>query len=100
MPIRLMPIPLIKKQIQNLTGRHLPAPPEKGQLELPIYREKTADRNAAQGGRSFYFFDFDDNVAFLTTPTYIFHKKTRQAVPLTSGEFAQVHRLVGKTGPY
>lgn len=75
-------------------------PPGKGQLELPIERELTDDRNAEKGGRSFYFFDFDDNVAFLSTPTFIFHKKTRAEVRLSSGEFAQVHRHVGKLGPY
>jgi hypothetical protein len=75
-------------------------PPGKGQLELPIERERTDDRNADKGGRSFYFFDFDDNVAFLTTPTFIFHKETRQELKISSGEFAQVHRHVGKHGPY
>ena len=75
-------------------------PPEKGQLELPIERERAADRNADKGGRSFYFFDFDDNVAFLTTPTFVFHKKTREELKVSSGEFAQVHRHIGKMGPY
>jgi hypothetical protein len=75
-------------------------PPGKGQLELPIERELTDDRNADKGGRSFYFFDFDDNVAFLTTPTFIFHKETGEELRISSGEFAQVHRHVGKLGPY
>ncbi len=75
-------------------------PPQKGQLELPIERELEADRNADKGGRSFYFFDFDDNVAFLTTPTFIFHKQSREELRISSGEFAQVHRHVGKHGPY
>ncbi len=75
-------------------------PPGKGQLELPIERELTDDRNADKGGRSFYFFDFDDNVAFLTTPTFIFHKDTGHELKISSGEFAQVHRHVGKHGPY
>lgn len=75
-------------------------PPGKGQLELPIERERSDDRNADKGGRSFYFFDFDDNVAFLTTPTFIFHKETGAELKLSSGEFAQVHRHVGKHGPY
>jgi len=75
-------------------------PPGKGQLELPIERELTVDRNADKGGRSFYFFDFDDNVAFLTTPSFIFHKETGAELKLSSGEFAQVHRHIGKHGPY
>ena len=71
-----------------------------GQLELPIERMAEPDRNAERGGRSFYFFDFDDNVAFLTTPSYIFHKETKQELQLSSGEFAQIHRSVGKSGLY
>jgi hypothetical protein len=69
-------------------------------LELPIEREIVKDRNADKGGRSFYFFDFDDNVAFLSTPAYIFHRETGQELKLSSGEFAQVHRTVGQVGPY
>jgi hypothetical protein len=72
----------------------------RGQLELPIAREIVKDRNADLGGRSFYFFDFDDNVAFLTTPAFIFHKQSGEELKLSSGEFAQVHRHVGSIGPY
>ncbi|HVK62315.1 MAG TPA: hypothetical protein VM432_12220 [Bdellovibrionales bacterium] len=80
--------------------RHLTPKPTRGQLELPIEREIERDRNADKGGRSFYFFDFDDNVAFLSTPAVIFHKETGAEIKLSSGEFAQVHRHVGKIGPY
>lgn len=76
------------------------APKFKGQLELPIEREVIQDRNADKGGRSFYFFDFDDNVAFLTTPILIFHKDTNAELKLSSTEYAQVHRDVGRSGPY
>lgn len=72
----------------------------RSQLELPIAREVSQDRNFERGGRSFYFFDFDDNVAFLTTPSYIFHRETQKELILSSGEFAQVHRSIGRTGPY
>jgi hypothetical protein len=72
----------------------------RGQLELPIAREIVQDRNADKGGRSFYFFDFDDNVAFLSTSAYIFHKDTGAELRLTSGEWAQVHLQVGKTGAF
>jgi hypothetical protein len=98
-----MPIQLLKKSVrffkrdaQNI----IPPQPEIGQLELPIEREIVADRNADKGGRSFYFFDFDDNVAFLSTPAFIFHKESGKELKLSSGEFAQVHRHVGKMGPY
>lgn len=72
----------------------------RGQLELPIERKAEKDRNADKGGRSFYFFDFDDNVAFLSTPVYIFHKDTGEEVRLSSGEFAQHSRLIGSSGTY
>ena len=74
--------------------------PTSSQLELPIEREITRDRNADKGGRSFYFFDFDDNVAFLSTPAYIFHKESGLEMKLTSGEFAQVQKLIGQSGRY
>jgi hypothetical protein len=99
-----MPIQMIKKPFELFkspgASQALPSAPEKGQLELPIEREISQDRNADKGGRSFYFFDFDDNVAFLSTPAYIFHKETGAELKLSSGEFAQVHRHVGKSGPY
>ncbi len=70
------------------------------QLDLGIPRPIYKDRNHASGGRSFYFFDFDDNVAFLSTPIFVFHKETGKRVALTSGEYAQYHTTVGKSGPY
>lgn len=72
----------------------------RGQLELPITRERFQDRNADKGGRSFYFFDFDDNVAFLSTPAFIFHKESGQELKLSSGEFAQHSKTIGVVGPY
>lgn len=70
------------------------------QLELGLNRERQQDRNFHVGGRSFYFFDFDENIAFLATPTFIFHRETRHEVQLSSREFvAHAHQL-GKTGPY
>lgn len=72
----------------------------KGQLELGINRTPERDRNFHLGGRSFYFFDFDDNIAFLATPLILFHKDTYQEIEITSGEFAQYHHSIGKSGPY
>ncbi len=88
-----------KRLLERWLGRSASSS-RSAQLELPIAREKTPDRNADRGGRSFYFFDFDDNVAFLTTPILIFHKSSGAELTLSSGEFAQVHRKVGKEGPY
>ena len=70
------------------------------QMELPIRRKREADRNFSVGGRSFYFFDFDDNVAILSTPIYVFHKDTGAQVRLSSRDFAEVQRHLGKPGPY
>ena len=72
----------------------------KGQLELGIQRPSENDRNFHLGGRSFYFFDFDDNIAVLTTPLVLFHKETGQELELNSAEFALHHHGIGKSGPY
>lgn len=70
------------------------------QLELAIERPRERDRNFHLGGRSFYFFDFDDNVAFLTTPLVLFHKQTRAELPISSGEFAREHARIGRSGVF
>jgi hypothetical protein len=70
------------------------------QLELPLERVPEPDRNFAHGGRSFYFFDFDDNVAFLTTPMFLFHRETGSEVQISSREFAQQSSRIGKKGPF
>lgn len=73
---------------------------KKGQLELGQTRNREPDRNFHRGGRSFYFFDFDDNIAFLTTPLILFHKKTKDELHLSSAEWALHHHTIGKSGPY
>jgi hypothetical protein len=90
----------LQAPFRKTPNTHVAPPPTLGQLELPIEREIAPDRNADKGGRSFYFFDFDDNVAFLSTPIFIFNKATGAEMKLSSGEFAQHHRFVGKSGPY
>lgn len=71
-----------------------------GQLSFDIELPRENDRNFHLGGRSFYFFDFDDNVAFLSTPIIIFNKKTNEELSLTSGEFAHHNQDIGKEGRY
>ena len=71
-----------------------------GQLSFDMLVPKESDRNFHLGGRSFYFFDLDDNVAFLSTPIIIFHKKTEIEIPLSSGEFAHENKNIGISGPY
>lgn len=70
------------------------------QLDLGIRREFEVDRNFDKGGRSFYFFDFDDNIAILTTQIFIFHKDTGLELTLNSREFAEASRFIGHVGPY
>lgn len=70
------------------------------QLELGLERSRENDRNLHLGGRSFYFFDFDDNVAFLSTPLILFHKTTGAELRISSGEFAKEHHNFGVSGPY
>lgn len=73
---------------------------QKRQLELGIQRIHEKDRNYHLGGRSFYFFDFDDNIAFLSTPLILFHKSTGAEARLSSGEYAKIYLFIGKSGPY
>lgn len=73
---------------------------DSAQLEFDFKREHEPDRNFHLGGRSFYFFDFDDNIAFLSTPIVLFHKKTGEEIILSSGEFGQQSAFIGKEGLY
>lgn len=84
------------RTIKNLNWRRDP----QNQLELGIQRQKEPDRNFQYGGRSFYFFDFDDNIAFLSTPSFIFHKDSGKELQLSSGLFAQNSADIGKRGVY
>lgn len=95
--------------MERLTGRNEAAPPQsnastaapdRGQLTFPIERERFPDRNFHKGGRSFYFFDFDDNIMFLATPIYLFEAETGRELALSTGQFARVSHLIGKAGPY
>lgn len=71
-----------------------------GQLELDLTRPLEQDRNFHLGGRSFYFFDFDDNVAFLSTPIVLFHKANETELAISSGQFARESQRIGKEGIY
>lgn len=70
------------------------------QVELGIGRVPEKDRNYHLGGRSFYFFDFDDNVAFLATPLVLFHKESGREIKISSGDFAREHSRIGKSGVF
>lgn len=75
-------------------------PQSKIQLELGIHRPAERDRNHHLGGRSFYFFDFDDNIAHLETPLVIFHKQTNEERLLSSLEWALFHSHISQPGPF
>lgn len=72
----------------------------KTQLEIGDTRIREPDRNFHRGGRSFYFFDFDDNIAFLATPLILFQKQTGVELPVSSQEWALHHTTIGKSGIY
>ncbi len=72
----------------------------RGQLPMPIPHPTYQDRNHDLGGRSFYFFDFDDNVAYLSSTIVLFHKETGTELPISSAEYAQHHSQVGRSGIY
>ncbi|MGE3975882.1 MAG: hypothetical protein AB7F59_15260 [Bdellovibrionales bacterium] len=73
-------------------------PKNLSQLELEIQRSQEPDRNHQKGGRSFYFFDFDDNVAFLSTKIYLFHQDSGEQIAVSTADYAQNGKLVGKQG--
>jgi hypothetical protein len=75
-------------------------PKNQAQMELDFGRPQEQDRNFHLGGRSFYFFDFDDNVAYLTTPIIVFNKETGAERTLSSGEWARYHHTIGQSGPF
>ena len=70
------------------------------QLPLAQWLPYKEDRNASHGGRSFYFFDLDDNIAIVGTKILLFHKQTHKEIEISSAELAQNTRNIGKCGKY
>lgn len=68
------------------------------QQELPIPREKQPDRNASLGGKSFYFFDLDENVFHIESAHYVFHKKTNEKKEVPGKIFWEEIDHIGKKG--
>lgn len=73
-------------------------PPSFGQIPLAIPAERGRDRNFEHGGRSFYFFDFDDNIVHLETKIVLFHKSTGSEKEISTSEYPNIHSLLGKKG--
>jgi hypothetical protein len=49
---------------------------------------------------SFYFFDVDDNIVFLSTPIYILNVESGREKAVSTGEFARIHPLLEKPGKW
>jgi hypothetical protein len=70
------------------------------QLGLGFHERTEPDRNYRQGGRSFYFFDLDDNILHLDTQIFFFHKHTKNERAVSSLEYARALPVLGKPGPW
>ena len=53
---------------------------------------------SAKSGTSFYLFDFDDNIMFLSTTIFVQNTETKEEVALSTGDFALVHPQLGRPG--
>lgn len=71
-----------------------------GQLPLARWLPYKEDRNARQGGRSFYFFDLDDNILSMDTKIILFHKKNGSEIEISSSELAESSKTIGKSGKF
>jgi catechol 2,3-dioxygenase-like lactoylglutathione lyase family enzyme len=54
----------------------------------------------ADGSLSFYFFDVDDNLVFLSTKLYLWNAETQTEQAISSGEFAAIQSELGRPGPW
>ncbi|MBN2658146.1 MAG: hypothetical protein JXR86_13885 [Spirochaetales bacterium] len=70
------------------------------QLPLAQWLPYKEDRNASHGGRSFYFFDLDDNILFMDTRIILFHKETNEEIEISSAELARNIKMIGKEGRF
>lgn len=70
------------------------------QLPLAHWLPYKEDRNSRHGGRSFYFFDLDDNILFMDTKIILFKKNGGDEIEISSGELALHVSDIGKRGSY
>lgn len=59
---------------------------------------RAEDRNFENGGRSFYFFDMDDNIFHLNSRIYVYHSRTGEEFAVSTHDFATVAPQLGKPG--
>jgi hypothetical protein len=50
--------------------------------------------------KSFYIFDFDDNIINTGSITYVYHKETGEEVSMSSAEFVEHRKKIGIEGPF
>lgn len=74
--------------------------PGTSQLELDYDRFEEPDRNHMHGGRSFYFFDLDDNVFTLPTKIILFHKTEGTEYGISTKEYSEIYKKVGQDGTF
>lgn len=70
------------------------------QLHLGDWLPYKEDRNAGKGGRSFYFFDFDDNILHLDTRLILFHRDDHSELEISSEDLSRYGADIGKKGPF
>ncbi len=58
------------------------------------------DRNFTWGGRSFYFFDLDENILSLQTPQVLFHRETSEEVLVPGRDWHRIYPNLGKDGEW
>lgn len=51
-------------------------------------------------GKSFYFFDFDDNLMFLDTPIFLTNTQTGEERSVSTSQYAALRPDLGKPGPW
>lgn len=78
------------------TPKKEPLPSSFGQVSLDIPVQRERDRNFHLGGRSFYFFDFDDNVVHLHTKIIVFNKRTGEEKEISTTDYPLVHPKLGR----
>lgn len=76
------------------------APPEEVLSTADDWLPYKKDRNAEKGGRSFYFFDLDDNILHLETRIVLFRKDGSGELEISSAELAREGGRIGTSGPY
>ncbi len=73
----------------------------RGQLEFALRRPHTLNRHHEEGGRSFYFFDFDDNVMCLPTKIFLRDKSANLAeMAVSTAEFSRLAPSLGRPGRF